>query len=347
MKLGFIGTGNMASAIMGGIISNNVIPADEIIGADLFAPGRERVQKQFGIHVTDSNIEVAQKAEVIILSVKPQFYADVIKEIAGEIKDSQIIITIAPGKTLAWLEEQFGKQVKIVRTMPNTPAMVGAGMTAASPNAYLSEEEISYVKTLLESFSRVEIIPERLMDVVVSTSGSSPAYVFMMIEAMADAAVSGGMPRPQAYQFAAQAVLGSAKMVLDTGKHPEILQADMPRFILQPLVENAILHSGLSQGRIWIEVELLASGKISILIKNDGQPIDPERIREVLIQKNDISRNGIGLQYVARMLENRFGDQFVLRAERTEDGINVVEIRIPFEARQISQGDLGSKGMNV
>ena len=210
MKLGFIGTGNMASAIMGGIISNNVIPADEIIGADLFAPGRERVQKQFGIHVTDSNIEVAQKAEVIILSVKPQFYADVIKEIAGEIKDSQIIITIAPGKTLAWLEEQFGKQVKIVRTMPNTPAMVGAGMTAASPNAYLSEEEISYVKTLLESFSRVEIIPERLMDVVVSTSGSSPAYVFMMIEAMADAAVSG----------AAQAVLGSAKMVLDTGKHP-------------------------------------------------------------------------------------------------------------------------------
>ena len=220
MKLGFIGTGNMASAIMGGIISNNVIPADEIIGADLFAPGRERVQKQFGIHVTDSNIEVAQKAEVIILSVKPQFYADVIKGIAGEIKDSQIIITIAPGKTLAWLEEQFGKQVKIVRTMPNTPAMVGAGMTAASPNAYLSEEEISYVKTLLESFSRVEIIPERLMDVVVSTSGSSPAYVFMMIEAMADAAVSGGMPRPQAYQFAAQAVLGSAKMVLDTGKHP-------------------------------------------------------------------------------------------------------------------------------
>ena len=112
MKLGFIGTGNMASAIMGGIISNNVIPADEIIGADLFAPGRERVQKQFGIHATDSNIEVAQKAEVIILSVKPQFYADVIKEIAGEIKDSQIIITIAPGKTLAWLEEQFGKPVK-------------------------------------------------------------------------------------------------------------------------------------------------------------------------------------------------------------------------------------------
>lgn len=220
MKLGFIGTGNMASAIMGGIINNQLIPAEEIIGADLFAPGRERVKEQFGIHVTDSNKEVVASSEVIILSVKPQFYADVIKEIKDDIKDSQIIITIAPGKTLAWLAEQFGKDVKIVRTMPNTPAMVGAGMTAACPNEHLTKDETDYVIKLLESFGRVEVLPERLMDVVVSVSGSSPAYVFMLIEGMADAAVSGGMARPQAYRFAAQAVLGSAKMVLDTGKHP-------------------------------------------------------------------------------------------------------------------------------
>ena len=203
MKLGFIGTGNMASAIMGGIIKNNVIPAEEIIGADLFAPGRERVQKEYGINVTADNKEVAQKAETIILSVKPQFYESVIADIKDVVTDKQIIITIAPGKTLAWLAEQFGKDVKIVRTMPNTPAMVGEGMTAVCPNEHLTEDEIAYVKSLLESFSRAEIVPERLMD-----------------EAMADAAVSGGMPRKQAYQFAAQAVLGSAKMVLDTGKHP-------------------------------------------------------------------------------------------------------------------------------
>ena len=220
MKLGFIGTGNMASAIMGGIIKNQIIPAEEIIGADLFAPGRERAKAQFGIHVTDSNKEVVEKADVIVLSVKPQFYADVIQEIKELIRADQIVITIAPGKTLAWLAEQFGKDVKLVRTMPNTPAMVGAGMTAACPNEHMTEEETAYVRTLLESFSRVEIVPERLMDTVVSVSGSSPAYVFMLIEAMADAAVSGGMPRPQAYQFAAQAVLGSAKMVLETGKHP-------------------------------------------------------------------------------------------------------------------------------
>ena len=220
MKLGFIGTGNMASAIMGGIIKNNVIPAEEIIGADLFAPGRERVQKEYGINVTADNKEVAQKAETIILSVKPQFYESVIADIKDVVTDKQIIITIAPGKTLAWLAEQFGKDVKIVRTMPNTPAMVGEGMTAVCPNEHLTEDEIAYVKSLLESFSRAEIVPERLMDVVTAVSGSSPAYVFMLIEAMADAAVSGGMPRKQAYQFAAQAVLGSAKMVLETGKHP-------------------------------------------------------------------------------------------------------------------------------
>ena len=220
MKLGFIGTGNMASAIMGGIIGKKMISAEEIIGADLFAPGREMVKEQFGIQVTEKNQEVVEKAEVIILSVKPQFYEEVINQIKDCVKKEQIIITIAPGKTLAWLAEKFGKEVKIVRTMPNTPALVGEGMTAMCPNEYMEKEEIEYVKQLLESFGRVEEVPEWLMDVVVSVSGSSPAYIFMMIEAMADAAVSGGMPRAQAYQFAAQAVYGSAKMVLETGKHP-------------------------------------------------------------------------------------------------------------------------------
>ena len=191
MKLGFVGTGNMASAIMGGIIDKKVIPAEEIIGSDLSAPGRERAKEQFGIHVTGSNQEVVEKAEVVILAVKPQFYEDVITKIRDSVREDQIIITIAPGKTLAWLSEKFGKTVKIVRTMPNTPAMVGEGMTAACPNEHMTEEETAYVKTLLESFSRVEIVPERLMDVVVSVSGSSPAYVFVLIEAMADAAVSG------------------------------------------------------------------------------------------------------------------------------------------------------------
>lgn len=220
MKLGFIGTGNMAGAIMGGIIREGLIRPEEIIGADISEAGRERVKKQHGIPVTADNREAAEKSEILVLSVKPQFYEDAIAGIKDYIRDDQIIVTLAPGKTLAWLEEKFGKPVKIVRTMPNTPALVGEGMTAACPNQYVTEEEKEYVLQILGAFGKVEVVPERLIDAVVAVSGSAPAYVFMMIEAMADAAVAEGMPRAQAYEFAAQAVYGSAKMVLETGKHP-------------------------------------------------------------------------------------------------------------------------------
>lgn len=220
MKLGFIGCGNMASAIMGGIIKNGIMEAAEIIGADVLAAGRERAKETLGISVTESNREVAEKADFLVLSVKPQFYEEVIAEIKDLIQEHQVIITLAPGKTLAWLEEQFGKQVKLIRTMPNTPAMVMEGMTGVCCNKYVSEEELEEALKILRSFGDAEVVPERLMDAVVVVSGSSPAYVYMMIEAMADAAVAEGMPRAQAYKFAAKAVMGSAKMVLETGKHP-------------------------------------------------------------------------------------------------------------------------------
>ena len=220
MRLGFIGTGNMASAIIGGVIKKGIVTAEDIMGADVFAPGRERAKAQFGIAVTDDNKEVVRCSDVIFLSVKPQFYADVIQGIREEIRPEQIIITIAPGKTLEWLKEQFARDVKIVRCMPNTPALVGEGMTAACPNELISEKDLEMVKQILNSFGYVEVIPERLMDTAMAVSGCSPAYVFMFIEAMADAGVCCGMPRAQAYKFAAQSVLGSAKMVMETGKHP-------------------------------------------------------------------------------------------------------------------------------
>lgn len=220
MKLGFIGTGNMAGAIMGGIIKEGVIKAEEIIGSAISESTRERVRKEYGIQVTGNNKEVVEKAEMIVLSVKPRHYASVIAEIKDSVKENQIIVTIAPGKTMAWLKEQFGRKIKIVRTMPNTPAMVGEGMTAVCRNGYVTDDELNSTISVLSAFGKVEVVPESLMDVVVSTSGSSPAYVFMLIEAMADGAVLDGMPRAQAYRFAAQAVYGSAKMVMETGKHP-------------------------------------------------------------------------------------------------------------------------------
>ena len=220
MKLGFIGTGNMAGAIMGGIIKNGVLKPEEIIGSDILEAGREKVHSLYGICVTDDNREAA-KAEIVILSVKPQYYEQTIAQIRDEITDEQVIVTLAPGKTLEWLQGQFGKDVKIVRTMPNTP---GNGRCRDDGSVckmlWLQKKSWEKVLTILRSFGEVEVVSEHLIDAVVSASGSSPAYVFMMIEAMADAAVADGMPRPQAYKFAAQAVMGSAKMVLETGKHP-------------------------------------------------------------------------------------------------------------------------------
>lgn len=220
MKLGFIGCGNMATAIMNGIIKNGLMESSDIIGADILAPSREKVKENLGIQIAENNKEVVEKAEVFVLSVKPQFYAEVIAEIKDSVKENQLIITLAPGKTLAWLEEQFGKPMKIIRTMPNTPAMVLEGMTAVCPNEYVTPEELEYGCKILKCFGDVEIIPEKLIDAEMAIAGSSPAYVYMMIEALADGAVSEGMPRAQAYKIAAKAVMGSAKMVLETGKHP-------------------------------------------------------------------------------------------------------------------------------
>lgn len=210
----------MASAMIGGMVKNGAARREDIIASVLTDAGKKRVEEELGIRVTKDNREVAGDCDVLFLAVKPQFYEQVIKEIADKITQEQIIVTIAPGKTLEWLASLLGNNKKIVRTMPNTPALVGEGMTAACCNENVTEEDLAVVTELLESFGKCEVVPEQLMDVVVSVSGSSPAYVFLFIEAMADGAVADGMPREQAYRFAAQAVLGSAKMVLDTGKHP-------------------------------------------------------------------------------------------------------------------------------
>ncbi len=219
-KIGFIGSGNMASAIIGGIIKKGIFEPKDIIASDMSDMARKRAEETMGICVTADNKEVVKEAEIIVFSIKPQFYAAVFEEVKDLIRDEQIILTIAPGWTLEKIQAHLSKPHRIVRTMPNTPALVGEGITGVCHNSLITEEDLKRVMQILTSFGRAELISEHLMDTVVSVSGSSPAYVFMMIEAMADAAVADGMPRQQAYTFAAQAVYGSAKMVLETGKHP-------------------------------------------------------------------------------------------------------------------------------
>ncbi len=220
MKIGFIGCGNMATSIIKGIIRKQIIDAENIIASAKTKATLDRVQKELGVKVSTDNLEVTENSDILVLAVKPQYYPEVIAQIKDVVRKEQIVISIAPGKTLDWSQEQFGGSVRLVRTMPNTPALVGEGMTGACRNEYVTDEDYATVLQILGSFGEVETIPENLMDVCVSVSGSSPAYIYILIEAMADGAVADGMPRAQAYKFAAQSVLGSAKMVLETGKHP-------------------------------------------------------------------------------------------------------------------------------
>lgn len=218
MKIGFIGCGNMAQAMIKGIMaSGQAVPADMMASART-EQSRQRIPGE--LHISSgSNREVAAFADILFLAVKPHQYEAIIEEVRDLVTPDKIVVSIAPGKTIAWLEAKFDGPVKIVRTMPNTPALVKEAMTGIC-GGQVSGEELKQVKKLFESFGKAEIVPEKLIDAVVGVSGSSPAYVFLFIEAMADAAVADGMPRSQAYKFAAQAVLGSAKMVLETGKHP-------------------------------------------------------------------------------------------------------------------------------
>ncbi|MDO4459545.1 MAG: pyrroline-5-carboxylate reductase [Clostridia bacterium] len=222
MKLGFIGAGNMASAMMKGIVSSGIVKASDIITSDLSPEALERA-KSIGINTGCDN-KITAGSDIVFLTVKPQFYSEVIAEIKDFVKEEAIVVTVAPGWTIERVKAAFGKDIKLIRTMPNTPAMVLSGMSELCPADNVSEAELAEVKALYESFGRAAVIPERLMDAASTVAGCSPAFVYMFIEALGDAGVKEGLPRAQAYEFAAQAVLGSAKMVLQTGLHPGALK---------------------------------------------------------------------------------------------------------------------------
>ncbi|WP_045523144.1 pyrroline-5-carboxylate reductase [Neobacillus niacini] len=219
-KIGFIGAGKMAQAMIEGILKSRMIPKENIIVSAKTEGTIEKVKSNYQILTTNDNREVAKFANILILAVKPDQHAKVIDEIKNDINHECTIITIAAGITLADIEKEFGFSVKAVRTMPNTPSLVGEGMSAICSNERLSEEEVLEVERLFHTFGKTERLDEKLMDAVPAISGSSPAYVYMLIEAMADGGVKQGIPRDKAYRLAAQAVLGAAKMVLETDSHP-------------------------------------------------------------------------------------------------------------------------------
>lgn len=225
--IGFIGCGNMARAIIKGLMQDKHTSGKNIIASAASQETLKYIEKTLKITAAASNSEVVSKADIIFLAVKPQMLEKVIAEIKEADLDGKTFVSMSPGKTIAWLEEQFEKPVAIIRTAPNTPLMCGEGMTSMCRNGLTVSAKFDQVKEIFDHMGRTAVVEEKLLDVAMSLSGSSPAFVFMFIEALADGAVAEGMPRAMAYELAAQAVKGSGEMVLSGGKLPAGLKDDV------------------------------------------------------------------------------------------------------------------------
>jgi pyrroline-5-carboxylate reductase len=223
MKITIIGLGNMATAMLGGLLESELVKKEDIIGTDISAAARAKAETSFAIATTADNATAVAEADLVILAIKPQTAAAALAQIKDSLPSKALILSIMAGKSTAWIAKQLTESVKIVRVMPNTPALVGAGTSGASRNEQVSDHEMELCLNILRSFGKAEEVPESLMDAVVGVSGSSPAYVFIFIEALAEAAVAAGMPYEQAKRFAANSVLGSARLVLETDKEPKEL----------------------------------------------------------------------------------------------------------------------------
>lgn len=220
IKLGIIGCGNMGGAMLRQMLKAGIFAPEEVLVSDKNPALRTQLKCELGVNVTFQNTEAAA-APVLLLAVKPQFIQAVGQEIAAIVKPEALVISIVAGYDLHMLHSLLNNETAhIIRVMPNTPAMVGEGVLAACRGEYVTDEEWGFGMKLLSCMGMAEEMPERLMDAVTGLSGSSPAFVFLFLEALADAGVRGGLPRATAQRFAAQTVLGSAKLALETGKHP-------------------------------------------------------------------------------------------------------------------------------
>jgi pyrroline-5-carboxylate reductase len=219
-RIAFLGTGNMAEALVKGLLRAGVASKDEILCTEPRAERREEIRARYGVTVTPDNLQAAGDAAIVVLSVKPQTMDHLLEEIAPAIDHSKLVISIAAGISISAVARKLGAGVRIVRTMPNTPALVGAGATALARGAHATEGDLAQAKALFEAVGIAHVVEEHLLDAVTGLSGSGPAFVFLAIEALADGGVKVGLARPVAMALAAQTVMGAAKLVLETGEHP-------------------------------------------------------------------------------------------------------------------------------
>jgi pyrroline-5-carboxylate reductase len=224
LTIGFLGAGKMATALARGFIQAELVGPKDMVAADPIAAARKHFTDEIGVTTTESNADVAKAANVLMLAVKPDQCSGVLAGLHGKFTSHHLLISIAAGVTLAKLEDALLPGARVIRVMPNTPALVGAGASAFALGKSATETDGELAKRLLSAVGIAFQVKESLLDAVTGLSGSGPAYVFQFIEALSDGGVAAGLPRDLATKLAAQTVLGAAKMVLETGQHPGALK---------------------------------------------------------------------------------------------------------------------------
>lgn len=223
-KVGFLGCGNMNQAIIQGLVSSTLVKPEDILVFDHKNDTNQRLAREFNVTAMQDAERLAAQSDILIVGVKPHVICQALTDIAPHLNSNTVIVSIAAGISLASLQAVLPEKQKVIRAMPNTPCLIGQGMTSISGSSQITQQELNDVKAIFQSFGKAEQVPESVIHAVTGVSGSAPAYVYLLIEAMADGAVLGGMPRDQAYRFAAQTVKGAAEMVLNSGHSPAILK---------------------------------------------------------------------------------------------------------------------------
>ena len=219
-KVGFIGGGKMGGVLAGGIISRRLVPASQVIVSDVATDRLHTLKKAYGVEVTQDNKEAAKEAQILILAVKPQSMAEVLSDLCSVVNKSHLVISIAAGIPIKFIEDRLKKGVRVIRVMPNTPALIGEGMSALATGAAATEADLAEARQIFDAVGLTVVVKEDLMNAVTGLSGSGPAYGFIIIEALSDAGVHMGLSRDIALKLAAQTLLGAAKLCLKGDKHP-------------------------------------------------------------------------------------------------------------------------------
>lgn len=218
--IGFIGSGNMAEALIRGLLENGVVETGAIFCFDIVKERLDYLAETFGVKTTEDIATLTDSVDIIIISTKPSQVVEVINHISGRINKDKLIISIAAGITLDFIQSRVEKGIPVIRVMPNITALVHEGMSALAPGPYVDEKDMNIALSVFGGVGEAVVVEEGLIDAVTALSGSGPAYIFLVIEAMADGGVMAGLSRPLALKLSAQTVLGAAKMVLETGMHP-------------------------------------------------------------------------------------------------------------------------------